>query len=85
MPVTVITSIGNRTANSVTINSVTNTTETGFSNAWVLTLSAEVPSTTVKGDKITAGSNNYLIVAKSGCPVSGQSEVNSGETIRILV
>jgi hypothetical protein len=66
MPVTVITSIGNRTANSVTIDSVTNTTETGFSNAWVLTLSAEVPSTTVKGDKITAGSNNYLIVAKSG-------------------
>jgi hypothetical protein len=66
MPVTVITSIGNRTANSVTINSVTNTTETGFSNAWVLTLSAEVPFTTVKGDKITAGSNNYLIVAKSG-------------------
>lgn len=61
MPTTVITSIGSRTADSVTVNTVTGTSVTGYSNAWSVVLSASVPSTTKIGDKLTTGANSYLI------------------------
>jgi hypothetical protein len=63
---TVITSIGSRTSDSVNVNTVTNTTVSGYTNAWILTLSAAVPATTAIGDKITVGANNYLITSISG-------------------
>ena len=65
MPTTVIASIGSRTADSVTVNSVSSTTVTGYTNAWSVVLSATVPSTTKIGDKVTVGANSYLITGIS--------------------
>jgi hypothetical protein len=70
MPTTVIASIGSRTADSVTVNSVTTTTVTGYSNAWSVVLSATVPSTTKIGDKLTTGANNYLITGISSATLT---------------
>lgn len=69
MPATIVRlSIGTRTSDSVTVSAggVTNTTVTGFSNAWNVVLSASVPATTVIGDKLTTGANSYLITNTSG-------------------
>lgn len=66
MPTTVAISIGSRTSDSVTVNTVTTTTVAGYANAWSVVLSATVPSTTKIGDKLTTGANDYLIVNISG-------------------
>lgn len=66
MPTTVILSTGARAADSVTVNTVTSTTVTGYTNAWTVVLAATVPSTTKIGDKLTTGANAYLITNVSG-------------------
>ena len=66
MPTTVILSTGARAADSVTVNTVTSTTVSGYTNAWTVVLTATVPSTTKIGDKLTVGANSYLIVNISG-------------------
>jgi len=66
MPTTVICSVGSRTADSVTVSTVTTTTVTGYTNAWSVVLSATVPTTTKIGDKLTTGANSYLITNISG-------------------
>lgn len=66
MAVTVTLSIGLRTPDSVTVNTVTTTTVSGFSNAWSVVLSASVPSTTKIGDKLTTSARDYLITNISG-------------------
>ena len=70
MPTTVIASIGSRTADSVTVNSVSSTTVTGYTNAWSVVLSATVPSTTKIGDKVTVSSNSYLITGISSATLT---------------
>jgi hypothetical protein len=66
MPTTVAISIGSRTSDSVTVNTVTTTTVAGYANAWNVVLSAAVPSTTKIGDKLTTGALDYLITNISG-------------------
>lgn len=66
MPTTVIASVGTRASNAVSVSTVTATTVVGFTHAWTVTLAAAVPATTVIGDKLTTGSNNYLITNVSG-------------------
>jgi len=66
MATTVIISIGSRTSDAITVNTVTTTTVTGYANAWSVVLSATVPSTTKIGDKLTTGALDYLINNISG-------------------
>lgn len=91
MPTTVILSIGSRTSDSVTVNTVTTTTVAGYANAWNVVLSATVPSTTKIGDKLTTGANDYLIVNISGSTltvagdpftVTATPSAGSGSTLR---
>ena len=61
MATTVVLSVGSRTSDSVTVNTVTSTTVSGYANAWSVVLAATVPTTTKIGDKLTTSARDYLI------------------------